>query len=135
MKRKEFPKINISTDTWLDGQCFCNGENAYAVEDLWEAVADLPIYEVPIIGMNTNLQPWDNIGEDFHLFLKHVRLVNNADLSYPIILDPDGNIADGRHRLAKAIIEGHTTIKVQRLVTMPESSYVFDEDGEIMDIE
>lgn len=135
MKRKEFPKIDISIEGWLDDQCFCNGENAYAVKDLWEAVADLPIYEVPIIGMNTNLQPWDNIGEDFHLFLKHVALVNDADLSYPIILDPDGNIADGRHRLAKAIIEGHTTIKIKRLKTMPESSYVFDEDGEIMDIE
>ncbi len=34
----------------------------------------------------------------------HVRLINDADLAYAIILGPDGRVMDGMHRVAKAIL-------------------------------
>jgi hypothetical protein len=46
-----------------------------------------------------------------------------------------GYIVDGRHRLAKAIINGHSTIKIQKLSTMPEPDYYYDEDGDVVDYE
>jgi hypothetical protein len=40
----------------------------------------------------------------------HVRLIEDVDLSYPIILGFDGRVMDGMHRIAKALLEGRTTI-------------------------
>jgi len=52
-------------------------------------------------------------------FARRVIQVNEADLSYPIILDEDGVIMDGRHRLTKAIIEKRETIKAVRFQDNP----------------
>lgn len=49
----------------------------------------------------------------------HVKAVNESDLKYPIILDWNGSIADGRHRLIKALILGHSTIKCVRMNERP----------------
>lgn len=53
------------------------------------------------------------------VFIFQMKRVQNADLSYPIILDDFGQIADGWHRVCKAILEGKTTIKAIRMDSMP----------------
>ena len=35
-----------------------------------------------------------------------MRLVERAELAYPIILAPDGRVLDGMHRVAKALLQG-----------------------------
>lgn len=52
-------------------------------------------------------------------FIFQMKRVQNADLSHPIILDDLGQIADGWHRVCKAILEGRTTIKAIRMDSMP----------------
>lgn len=59
-------------------------------------------------------------------FVEHVRSVVDADMSYPIILNEDGEVIDGRHRLAKAMLEGHDTIKVKRFDKDPESIWEWE---------
>ena len=49
----------------------------------------------------------------------HMKAVNAADLSVPIILDEDGEIMDGRHRLMKAMLIGAETIKAVRFDENP----------------
>lgn len=49
----------------------------------------------------------------------HMKAVNAADLSVPIILDEDGEIMDGRHRLMKAMLTGAETIKAVRFDENP----------------
>ena len=49
----------------------------------------------------------------------HMQAVLDADLSYPIILDEDGEIMDGRHRLMKAILNRESTIKAVRFDVNP----------------
>ena len=44
-------------------------------------------------------------------FLTHYKLVENADLNFPIILNNEWSIIDWRHRLCKAILEWRKTIK------------------------
>lgn len=34
------------------------------------------------------------------------RLIHDVDLSFPIILGPDGRVMDGMHRIARAVMEG-----------------------------
>ena len=54
-----------------------------------------------------------------HSFIFQCKRVNQCSLEYPIILDDVGQIADGYHRLCKAILEGKETIKAIRLLEMP----------------
>ena len=53
----------------------------------------------------------------------HMRLVNDADLSSPIIIDPDGRLMDGMHRVAKALLLGQATIAAKRLPVLPEPDH------------
>lgn len=129
MKNK-FPGVKLRTaDDWFEAQYFVDGHEAWKVETLWEAAEDLPAYDVPLVGMNIDISPWDDVTNNFLDYLSHVKLIMNADLDYPIILTPLGSIADGRHRIGKAIIEGQTTIKVKRLPFMPEPDMLFDDEG------
>jgi hypothetical protein len=129
MSKQKYPAFKLQTyDSWFDEQCYVDGDNAWLVENLWEEAAGLPTYDVPIIGMFTDVATWNGV-PNYMEFLSHCKLILEADLSYPIILTPEGSIADGRHRLGKAIIEGHSTIKIQRLVSMPDPDFTYDEDG------
>lgn len=47
--------------------------------------------------------------------MDHAERILHADLHYPIILTPDGEVADGMHRLAKARWMGMTEINAVRL--------------------
>ncbi|MFL6241311.1 MAG: hypothetical protein ACJ735_17650 [Actinomycetes bacterium] len=55
--------------------------------------------------------------------VEHVRLINDADLSHPIIIDPDGRLMDGMHRVAKALLLGRATIAAKRLPVLPEPDH------------
>jgi hypothetical protein len=58
-------------------------------------------------------------------FMEHVRLVETADLSYPVLLNEDGFIIDGRHRLAKAILTECKTIKTKRFDKDPAACFTW----------
>ena len=51
--------------------------------------------------------------------LWHFKAVVAADLDCPIILEEDGDIMDGRHRIMKAMYEGRDTIKAVRFDANP----------------
>ena len=53
--------------------------------------------------------------------------MQDCSLNYPIILDDCGQIADGYHRLCKAILEGRETIKAIRLEEMPAPDRIEEE--------
>lgn len=55
--------------------------------------------------------------------MEHVRLIQEADMSFPIILSSDGRVMDGRHRVAKAMLEGHETIEAVKFSQDPEPDY------------
>jgi ParB-like chromosome segregation protein Spo0J len=56
----------------------------------------------------------------------HMNAVNKADLSKPIILDEDGELMDGRHRIMKAMLTGVATIKAVRFDENPSPCRVTD---------
>jgi hypothetical protein len=56
--------------------------------------------------------------------LGHVRLIEEADLSYPIILSASGAVMDGMHRVAKAMREGRSRIEAVQFDEDPEPDHV-----------
>jgi hypothetical protein len=87
--------------------------NSWSVARLVDAAKDLEPFDMPIAGIDLDAQIWE--GSNMFMLAFHVKKVNEADLSSPIILDWNGSVADGRHRIIKAIIQGKRTIKAVRL--------------------
>ncbi len=102
------------------------GLHAWDVDRLIALAHDLPVQMVPldqVVELETNY--WFDHGYDptVRAMVDHMRLVAEADLSYAIILDPDGRVMDGMHRLAKALLLGHATITAKRLWALPKPDY------------
>ena len=55
--------------------------------------------------------------------VEHMRLVEEADLSCPIILSSDGRVMDGMHRVAKALLEGRKTIEAVKFDEDPKPDF------------
>ncbi len=59
-----------------------------------------------------------------HNVIDHLRLIEACDLSFPIILDQDGRVMDGMHRICKAVIENVPEIPAVRFREDPLPDYV-----------
>ncbi len=55
--------------------------------------------------------------------VEHARLIREVDLSYPIILGPDGRVMDGMHRIARALLEGRREVDAVRFPALPEPDF------------
>lgn len=56
--------------------------------------------------------------------LEHIKLIEAADLSYPIILSARGEVMDGMHRVAKAVHQGQTEIIAVQFAVDPAPDHV-----------
>jgi hypothetical protein len=55
---------------------------------------------------------------------EHAQLIEEADLSFPILLSSDGRVMDGMHRVAKALIRNLASLPAKRFVQDPEPDHV-----------
>jgi len=98
----------------------------YHVPALWEIAKGKPVEDVSIAGLAKilNKRIWKQYGGGKKSPLDstdawHSRKTEDADLSHPIILHPDGWIMDGTHRLLKAHRTGSENIRAVRLSEDP----------------
>ena len=99
----------------LSGQ-FCEDDdgNRWLVTELIAAAKEqgLEPFNLPVAGLCVEEK---RIGTmPIREFVSHMRMVLDADLSHPIILDEDGALFDGRHRAAKALLQRKKNIKAVR---------------------
>ncbi len=92
------------------------------VRRLWQLAADLPVREVVVAdlpGVDENC--WFHVDEapTIRNVVGHLKRVLAADVERPIILNVDGTVMDGLHRVARALLEGRTTLPAVRFETMP----------------
>lgn len=109
----------MEIEEWMSPQNqMCTlGRHSWSVARLFELARDLPVMEVPLDHLcvyytyegRTTLRQ----------MVMHIKAVQDADLSFPIILDEDGELMDGRHRLMKAMLLGEPTIKAVRFNRNP----------------
>ena len=113
---KEIPKVPIDKIK-LEDNYYENYGKKYSALKLIEHSKQYKLFDMPLIGIDLTRNGWEI--KDLDDFIYHLNRVNETDLKYPIILDNCGVIADGLHRVCKAISKGETTIKAIRLETMP----------------
>src|SRR6185436_17342972 len=91
---------------------------AWEVDRLVHLSRNLPRKHIPVSRIRELDEAWS--GEDerptWRALLEHVRLIDEADLSFPIILSASGAVMDGMHRTAKAVRQGRTEIEAVQFV-------------------
>ena len=98
------------------------GLHAWDVDRLLALAAALPQEQLPLRDiLELETAYWFDHGYEptVRAVVEHMRLVEDADLRYPIVVDPDGRLMDGMHRVAKALLLGHATIAAKRLLFLP----------------
>jgi len=63
--------------------------------------------------------------------LQHMQLIDEADLGCPIILDQNGRVMDGMHRVCKSVRDGKEKIPAVQFVRTPEPDFVGCDPGEL----
>jgi hypothetical protein len=63
--------------------------------------------------------------------IEHMTLVQEADLSYPIIISASGEVMDGMHRVAKAVLQGLDSIEAVQFSMDPDPDHVGVEPSEL----
>ena len=108
---------------------------AWDVHRLIKCTSGLPPFEFPISAIRELDEAFwaSDTGEmpTCRQIAEHARLMNEADLGHPIILDPDNRVMDGMHRVCKALNEGRQTIRAVRLPVLVEPDYVGVPAGEL----
>lgn len=99
---------------------------AWDVDHLVAAVSAFVPKRIPLSQIKELQHPWsgDGEGQTWNELIAHVRLVEAADLAYPIILAADGTVMDGMHRVVKAVLAGHTDIVAVQFDQDPEPDFV-----------
>lgn len=119
-----YKPVNIETPFSGLGQ-FVDGKQVWKVTSLIHHVKkeNLEVFDLPLCCINLATTVW---GSDLRIkgFAGHLKRTMDADLDNPVILDDDGFIMDGWHRVAKALFLGHSTIKAVRFNTTPNCDYM-----------
>jgi hypothetical protein len=104
-----------------------DGLDAWDVDRLVELSRTLPVKEVELASIDEidSVYWFDEQLErpTVRRVVDHARMLEDVDLSYPIILGYDGRVMDGMHRIAKALLEGRATIPAVQFETHPEADY------------
>jgi len=107
-----------------------NGDafDAWDVDRLIALSRDLPVHEVPLESITElDTQYWmgaDGSSPTVRTLVRHMELVNGADLTHPVILGADGRVMDGMHRVAKSLLQGIPTVRVVQFVEQPAPDHV-----------
>jgi hypothetical protein len=101
--------------------------DAWDVDRLIELSRHFPVVEVLLTSIDeVDTTYWfgDSFGDPtVRKVVDHIRLVQDADLRFPIILGADGRVMDGMHRVARALLAGQRTIKAVQFKVNPEPDY------------
>jgi hypothetical protein len=103
------------------------GLRAWDVDNLLRLTQDQPEELIPLAAVGEiDENWWFAFGNEptVRSVVEHFLLMEQTDLSYPIIVDPDGRLMDGMHRVAKALTRGSPSIRAKRLRTLPPPDYV-----------
>ena len=128
MIEKKYAPVNIESNFSSLGR-FTDGNQVWKVTSLIYYVKKqkLEVFDLPLCGINLATRVWESGDLKIKDFAKHWKRAAETDLDYPVILDDDGFIMDGWHRVAKALFLGLSTIKAVRFDETPACDYIKSE--------
>jgi hypothetical protein len=118
----DIPKMGGYHDEW-----FIYGGRRWLVGNLIQLAQDLPVFDLPLVGLDLRYSPW--LCEDIAGFLFHVQRLQDCNLDFPVIQGAEGHIMNGWHRVCKAILNGDESVKAVRFTMTPAADLVDDKQG------
>lgn len=111
-------KIPIE-DFSFDESYFVFEGKRWKASDLYDfaKAKEYPIMDMPLWCIDLSCRGFSI--SSLSVFIFQCKRVENCSLDHPILLTDKGVIADGYHRVCKAILQGKKTIKAIRLLDMP----------------
>jgi hypothetical protein len=100
--------------------------DAWDVDRLIQLSAKLVVEDVEledISEIDTNYWFDETAEPTVRKVVEHAKLIEDVDMSYPVILGPDNRVMDGMHRIARAMLDNQSTIKAVRFIELPEPDY------------
>lgn len=117
-KPVKIPSLDPGDNKFTD-----ENKNVWRVTTLIHKSKDLEPFEIPLSGMDLRQRVFEDVEPTAIMIAKHMKRANETNLDYPIILDEDGVIMDGWHRVIKALILELPTIKAVRFDQTPAPDY------------
>jgi len=104
-----------------------NGFYAWDVDKLVQKSKGFPQISIPLAQIKELDENFWYQGNDkvptCRSFVDHMKLVQETDLKYPIILSQNGRVMDGMHRVAKALLLGQKEIRAVQFTKDPEPDF------------
>jgi hypothetical protein len=100
------------------------GLRAWDIDRLVALSRHLEVQLVPVASIRELEEPFWGESMTCRGVAEHARLIEEADLGYPIILSSNGRIMDGMHRVLKALMLGESHIRAVRFLSDPEPDFV-----------
>jgi hypothetical protein len=103
------------------------GFDAWDVHHLIQLSSGLPVQQVKLVDIQElDTVYWfdaDGKPATVRILVRHMELVQQADLRYPVILGAEGQLMDGMHRVARSLLEGRETVSAVRFPEQPEPDF------------
>nr|WP_174506692.1 hypothetical protein [Acinetobacter sp. Marseille-Q1620] len=74
---------------------------------------------------------FDEVHPTTRQIIEHIKLIQDTDLSYPIILSADGRVMDGMHRVAKAVLLSLEHIGAVQFKETPPPDFINVDENEL----
>lgn len=115
-----YPVVEIEGCTFEEST-YVRGNKRWKASDLYALANKLKLkpFDYPLAAFDQTNKPFRMECMDDFIF--QCNRVKNCDPHKPIMFDDLGQIADGYHRICKAILLGWTSIKAYRLPYMPDN--------------
>ncbi len=101
---------------------------AWDIRRLIELSRDFPIEKVSLTEVaeldETHWYEHEGDSPTCRSLLEHMKLIDEVDTGFPIILDPDGRVMDGMHRVCRALRDGKEQVLAVRFRSTPEPDFV-----------
>ena len=105
-----------------------DGLLAWDVRRLIELSSDLAVEQVELANIReldeNHWYAYEGQTPTCRSIVGHIMLIDEADLSFPIILDAEGRVMDGMHRVCKALQRNQSHILAVRFSETPGPDYV-----------
>lgn len=117
-----YPKVKIDGCLVEDNK-FVDGDKVWLCTNLIARAKDLAPFDLPLVAIHSGSEVWTPVSSAYGI-AHHVRRALDVDTKHPIILDQQGFIMDGWHRVLRALIDGKETIKAVRFTETPAPDYL-----------